>query len=174
MIQFPLRTERLAIRPVTAQDLPALFAILADADVMKLALYGRPLTVNEALQFIRDDFAKNERDVTHLGVVCRNDDDAVIGFAGLLPCEYYPGDLELGFVLAAAEQRKGFATELGRKLIDVALEDLQRKRLLALCEPRNTASRHVLEAKLAMTRIDEIETPNRGRRVVFAKGAGPC
>ena len=163
---FPIRTDRLLLRPVTDGDLPRLFVILGDPEVMQLALYERPLAREEARQFINDDFATAPSDVTHLGVLCRNDDHVVIGFAGLLPCKYYPGDLEFGFVLATEHQRKGYASEIGKKLIEVSLAALQRERVLALCDPRNSASRNVLE-KLGMSRVDEIATPDRGRRTVF-------
>lgn len=166
MEPLPVRTARLLLRPVADRDLPRLLAILGDAEVMKLALYERPLTPEEAKRFIAHDFSMEPEDVTHLGVLCRIEDDAVIGFAGLLPCKYFPGDLELGFVLAAENQGKGYATEIGRKLIDEGFEALGCARLLALCDPRNAASSNVLE-KLGMTCIDEIPTPDRGRRRVF-------
>ncbi|HYR27814.1 MAG TPA: GNAT family N-acetyltransferase [Thermoanaerobaculia bacterium] len=169
--EFPFRTNRLVIRRVTVDDRPSLLAILADADVMKLALYERPLSDEEALQFISEDFAKDDRDIRHLGVLHRAADDAVIGFAGLLPCKYYPDDLEIGFVLDRRSQGQGYATEIGRALVDVALRTLHRPRVLALCDPRNLASLHVLE-KLGMRRIDEILTEDRGPRAVFEARVG--
>lgn len=163
---LPLRTSRLHLRPVRNDDLPGLFTILGDAEVMKLALYERALTREEAQQFVDDDFTKDAADVTHLGVVCRNEDGILIGFAGLLVCRYFPDELELGFVLAMEHQRKGYATEISEALIDLALRGLGCPRLLALCSPRNDASRGVLE-KLGMHQIGEIATGDRGQRMVF-------
>lgn len=163
---LPLRTDRLLLRPVTHADLAGLFVILGDAAVMKLALYARPLSRQDALEFIDSAFAKTPEDVTHLGVLCRNDHPAIVGFAGLLPCKYFPDDLEFGFVLAKEHQRKGYATEIGKKLIDIGLGALGRDRLLALCHPQNRASRGVLE-KLGMSSIETIATPDRGARMVF-------
>lgn len=164
--RLPFVTERLSLGPVSEADLPRLFAILGDAEVMKLALYERPLTIEEARQFIADDFAKSASDVTHLGVLRRKDDDIIIGFAGLLPCKYFPDDLEFGFVLAAEHQGRGYATEIARKLIEIGFGMLGRQRLLALCDPRNDDSRNVME-KLGMTSTGEIPTPDRGPRIVF-------
>ena len=87
---FPFRTDRLLLRPVTNADLATLLAILGDGEVMKLALYERPLRSEEAQEFIASEFATDAQDVTRLGVLCRNDDHLVIGFAGLLPCRYFP------------------------------------------------------------------------------------
>jgi [ribosomal protein S5]-alanine N-acetyltransferase len=162
---LPLRTERLLLRPVYDGDLSRLFAIVGDAEVMKLALYERALTPAEAQRFIADDFTTDRADVTHLGALCRSDDE-IIGFAGLLPCKYVPGELEMGFVLAVEHHRKGYATEIGAGLIDLAFQGLGRERVLALCSPRNDASRGVLE-KLGMSRIDEISTTDRGARMVY-------
>jgi [ribosomal protein S5]-alanine N-acetyltransferase len=163
---LPLRTDRLVLRPVYDGDLPRLFAILGDPEVMKLALYERALTRDEAQQFIDDDFTTDVADVTHLAALCRSDDETVIGFAGLLPCKYLPGELEMGFVLAAEHHRKGYATEIGVGLINLAFRGLGCERVLALCSPRNDASRAVLE-KLGMSRINEISTTDRGARLVY-------
>jgi RimJ/RimL family protein N-acetyltransferase len=165
--QLPIRTERLFLRPVADDDLPRLYSILADPEVMKLALYGRPLTPAEAQEFIDADFTRDVRDISHLAVLCRNDDTSIVGFAGVLPCKYFPEDLEIGFVLGREHQGLGYATEIAAKLVDVCLEKLGRQRLLGLCEPRNAGSRKVLE-KVGMSEIDEIQTPDRGPRAVFS------
>lgn len=165
---FPFWTARLLLRPVRDADLARLFEILADGDVMKLALYERPLTAVEAQQFIAEDFSKDVHDIVHLGVLCRAVDEAVIGFAGLLPCRYFPGELELGFVLAADHQGKGYGTEIGTKLVDIAFRTLHCQRLLALCDPRNEPSKNALQ-KLGMKATgEEIATPDRGPRMVFS------
>jgi RimJ/RimL family protein N-acetyltransferase len=165
--QLPIRTERLFLRPVADDDLPRLYSILADPEVMKLALYGRPLSPAEAQEFIDADFTRDVRDITHLGVLCRNDDASIVGFAGVLPCKYFPDDLEIGFVLGHEHQGLGYATEIAAKLVDVCFGILGRQRLLGLCEPRNAGSRKVLE-KVGMSQIDEIQTSDRGRRVIYA------
>lgn len=170
---LPLRTARLILRPVADIDRPRLCEILGDPEVMQLALYERALTLDEARTFIDSDFTKEVQDITHLGVLCRNNDGMVIGFEGLLPCKYFPGDLEIGFVLAAEHQGHGYATEMGRALIDVCFRDLHRDRLLGLCNPRNEHSRNVL-LKLGMSEIDEVTTSDRGQRSVYAITRAMC
>ena len=165
MVSLPLVTERLLLRPVTDGDLPALYAILADAEVMKLALYCRALDESEAQRFIDEDFTKSADDMTHLGVLCRKDDGTIIGFAGVLPCKYYPGDLEIGFVLRTEAHHRGYATEIGRRLVDLAF-GLGQERLLGLVEPRNAESIGAL-TRIGMSRLDRIETADRGAREVY-------
>lgn len=165
-VHFPFETDRLTLRPPTDRDLAQLISILGDPEVMKLALYERPLTAEEASQFIDQDFARDSRDVTHLGVLCRKEDDVVVGFAGLLPCKYFPTDFEFGFVLATEHHGKGYATEIGKKLLDIGFLSLGCERLLALCDPKNAASTKVLK-KLGLSQIAQISTLDRGPRVVF-------
>ena len=166
---LPLETERLTLRVAEESDLPALVAILGDRDVMKLALRERPFTEAEARVFIDADFAREPSDITKLGVLCVRSDGRVIGFAGILPCKYLPGEFEFGFVLAAPAHGHGFATEIGRKFIDVGFQWLGREHLYALCDPRNLASKAVLSRKLRMSFVGEIATPDRGQRLVFQR-----
>jgi [ribosomal protein S5]-alanine N-acetyltransferase len=166
---LPLRSRRLVLRVLEESDLPTLVALLGDGDVMKLALYERPFAEPEARRFIDSEFAKDSTDITKLGVLCLRPGKRVIGFAGMLPCKYLPGEFELGFVLAMEAQRRGFATEIGKELIDVGFRLLGRDRLYALCDPRNLASRAVLSRKLGMTFVEEIATPDRGQRLVFQR-----
>lgn len=155
------------LRTLEAGDEPALAAICGDASLMQFALWGRPLTGQEARVFIECDFARDADDITKLGVLCLRAEPGVIGFAGLLPCKYLPGELEFGFVLATHVQGRGLASEIGRKLLDVGLRQMERERLYALCDPRNLASRAVLSRKLGMQFVRKIDTPDRGSRLVF-------
>jgi RimJ/RimL family protein N-acetyltransferase len=163
---LPIETARLALRLFSDADLPVLVAILGDPEVMKLALYERPLTPAEVRDFIDAEFAKSSEEIARLAVLSRKPEGVVIGFAGLLPCPYLPGELEFGFVLARQEQGKGYAKEIGLRLIEIGFGVLNRERLYALCDPRNALSRNVLE-KLGMSHVDEIATSDRGPRMVF-------
>ena len=166
---LPFETERLVVRPLTGGDRPALMSILTDGEVMKLALMGRPFKEDEARRYIDEEFATNATEVTKLAVVCLRSSGETIGFTGIFPCPYLPGELEFGFVLASHAHGQGFATEIGRKLLDIGFRDLGAARLYALCSPRNIASREVLSRKLQMTFVKDIETPDRGPRAVFER-----
>jgi ribosomal-protein-alanine N-acetyltransferase len=166
-MRLPIETERLSLHPFAGTDFAALLAILSDAEVMALALYERALTLEEAREFIDRDFSKSPGEIDRLGVLRLRPDGRIIGFAGLLPCPYLPGELEFGFVLARDVQGKGYATEIGLELIRIGLQVLGRKRVYALCDPRNTASREVLSRKLGMRSVKEIATADRGPRMLF-------
>ena len=174
MSVLPIETARLSLRLFSEADLPVLISILGDSEVMKLALYERPLTPAEVRDFIDAEFAKSNDEIARLAVLCRKPEGDVIGFAGLLPCPYLPGELEFGFVLARQEQGKGYAKEIALKLIEIGFGVLDRERLYALCDPRNAPSRDVLSRKLQMHFVKEISTADRGPRMIFeiARPAG--
>jgi RimJ/RimL family protein N-acetyltransferase len=67
----------------------------------------------------------------------------------LLTAEHRNG--EIGFVLHPDHQRRGYATETARELLRVGFEQAGLHRMIARCEPRNTASAAVME-RLGMRR----------------------
>jgi [ribosomal protein S5]-alanine N-acetyltransferase len=75
---------------------------------------------------------------------------ALIGDGGLHPLGGVGPDVELGYTLARSAWGRGYATELGRALVEYAFTALRVPRVVAQVEPANTASRHVL-AKLGMS-----------------------
>ena len=85
---------------------------------------------------------------------------AVIGDGGLHPMGGVGPDVELGYTLARAVWGRGYATELGRALIEYAFTELGVPRVVAQVEPANHASRKVL-AKLGMT--------ERGERTAYGR-----
>jgi RimJ/RimL family protein N-acetyltransferase len=163
-----LEAQDVALRPYRVTDHDALVAILGDAEVMKLALLERALCLEEADQFIRENFDTTVGGQPKLGTLCLKPTEEVIGFAGYLPCDYLGVDgLEFGFVISRTHQCKGYATQIGRELISFALTTLGYRRLIALCNPSNEASRNVLEKKLTMTFEKLIDVPGRGERNVY-------
>lgn len=163
-----LFTKRLLLRPLRESDLSSLQRYLADPEVMRHALFERVLAADEAENFIRKHFAHSRDDGRGLGVLCLRSTNVVIGFAGLLPCQYLdPEDVEFGFVIGPEYQGQGYATEIGRELIRHVLIESRKPRVLALVNAANAASRKVLEEKLHMTFAGEIETSERGLRRVY-------
>jgi RimJ/RimL family protein N-acetyltransferase len=57
----------------------------------------------------------------------------------------------LGYILAREHWGHGYATEAARALLRLGFEQFSMHRIWATCDPRNTASAHVLE-KIGMRR----------------------
>ena len=73
-----------------------------------------------------------------------------MGEAGLQYLEAGP-DVELGYTLARAAWGRGYATEAARAVLHWGFAGLRLHRIVAVADPANTASLHVLE-KLGMAR----------------------
>ena len=155
-----LTTSRLHLRPFMAADLDAIHAVYSDPEVMRYVGHGAHRTradTTAALRSYADALAA--RGYAFVAVVERST-GAVIGDAGLHPLGGRGPDIELGYTLARAVWGRGYATELGRALLEHAFTVLDAPRVVAQVEPENTGSRHVLE-KLGMT--------ERGRRTAYGR-----
>jgi RimJ/RimL family protein N-acetyltransferase len=145
-----LTTARLHLRPFTSADQAAIHAIYADPEVMRFVGHGAHRTMAEtatALRTYGDVLAR--RGYSFLAVTER-EGGALIGDGGLHPLAGAGPDVELGYTLARRAWGKGYATELGRALVQYAFTVLQVPRVVAQVEPANAGSRNVL-MKLGMT-----------------------
>jgi [ribosomal protein S5]-alanine N-acetyltransferase len=155
-----LKTERLHLRPFMAGDEPEIHAVYADPEVMRYVGHGAHRTPAEtatALRTYADILAARGYSFV---AVCEREGGALVGDAGLHPMAGTGPDVELGYTLARAVWGRGYATELGRALVDHAFRVLGVARVVAQVEPANHASRRVLE-KLGLT--------ERGRRTAYGR-----
>jgi len=135
------RTERLLLRPGWAEDAPALASAIADEQVVRnLATAPWPYALADAEAFLaspRDpvmpSFLITER---------TNGAPRIVGACGL--GRRPSGAVELGYWIARPHWGKGFATEAGRALIDIA-RALKLPRLEGSHFIDNPASGRVLE-----------------------------
>jgi [ribosomal protein S5]-alanine N-acetyltransferase len=145
-----LTTARLRLRPFTAADHDAIHAIYADPDVMRHVGNGPHRALQEtqnALRIYGDVLARHGYSFL---AVTELDGGALVGDGGLYPLGGQGPDVELGYTLARDAWGRGYATELGRALVDHAFTVLGVPRVVAQVEPANLASRRVLE-KLGMS-----------------------
>jgi RimJ/RimL family protein N-acetyltransferase len=173
-----LTTERLHLRPFTLADHEAIHVVYADPDVMRYVGHGAHQTLAEtanALRIYGDVLAR--RGYSFLAVTERAT-GRIIGDGGLHPMGGVGPDVELGYTLARDAWGRGYATELGRALIDYAFTVLGVPRVVAQVEPANTASRHVL-TKLGLTERAERTAYGRPhllyeiKRPAAPRGASP-
>ena len=155
-----LTTERLRLRPFTPADRDAIHAVYSDPEVMRHVGHGAHKTLDETVAALRIYGEVLERRGYSFLAVTERDGGALIGDGGLHPLGGRGPDVELGYTLARSAWGRGYATELGRALVDHAFAELDVPRVVAQVEPPNHASRHVLE-KLGMTL--------RGRRTAYGR-----
>lgn len=135
------RTEHLLLRPGWAEDAPALAAAIADeAIVRNLATAPWPYALRDAEAFLA---APRDPVLPSFLIYERTGGDPVlVGACGL--GRRPSGAVELGYWIAREHWNRGFATEAGLALLDIA-EALGLARLEASYFIDNPASGRVLE-----------------------------
>ena len=135
------RTEHLLLRPGWAEDAPALAAAIADESIVRnLASAPWPYALRDA-----EAFLASPRDPvlpSFLMVERTMGDPRLVGACGL--GRRSSGAVEMGYWIARAHWNRGFATEAGMALLDIA-GALALPRLEASYFIDNPASGRVLE-----------------------------
>lgn len=142
---FPFETPRATLRRLTRDDGAGVHAYMSDADVTRWLPEGE-LSVAAAQTFVDANMGDDARAFAAVAKA----DERLIGHFVLHPW----GDeknrtFEIGWVLARGAQGQGFATEVGTKVLALTFEKLGAQRIIATCQPENTASARVAE-KLGM------------------------
>jgi RimJ/RimL family protein N-acetyltransferase len=138
-----LETERLTLRHLEPEDLPALFALYRDPEVRRFFPDGT-LTLDETRAEL-EWFLHGHPDDPRLGLwaTVERSTGAFLGRCGLLPWTIDgAAEVELAYLIDPARWGEGFATEAGRAIVRHA-RSLGLRRLICLIEPGNTASARV-------------------------------
>ncbi|MFC5185592.1 GNAT family N-acetyltransferase [Actinomadura harenae] len=150
---YPIRTERLDLRPFRDEDLGALYAYQSLPEVARF-LYWEPRSLEESRSFLREKQAadgwEREGDWLALAVVWRERAE-VIGEINLQWSSRQDGSGEIGYIFNPAYHGKGFATEASRAVLRLAFEEAGLHRVVGRLDARNDASARVLE-RLGMRR----------------------
>jgi RimJ/RimL family protein N-acetyltransferase len=135
------RTERLLLRPGWAEDAPELARAIADENVVRnLATAPWPFALEDAEAFLA---APRDPAMPSFLITERTDGaPRIVGACGL--GRRPSGAVELGYWIARPHWGRGFATEAGLALIDIA-RTLKLPRLEASHFVDNAASGRVLE-----------------------------
>ena len=147
----PLETERLLLRPYTADDFDALNAMRSNAEVTRYLYWGfqTEAEVRKTLaRKIASVSIRPEGDVLALAAEHRGTGEVVADvILHWVSREHGLG--EIGYIVHPDHVGLGYATEASRPLLAVAFDALGLHRVIGRLEPRNTGSARVLE-KLGM------------------------
>lgn len=149
-IRTALETERLRLRLFTLDDLPVMYELNTDPDVIKYA--DSPVKdMEEARQRLEQGpLADYQKYGYGRFAVELKETGEVIGFCGI---KYLPEiDLpEVGYRYLKKYWGRGIGTEAASVCVEFARDDLKVEKLVALIIPENIASIRVAE-KLGMSR----------------------
>ncbi|THC43945.1 GNAT family N-acetyltransferase [Massilia sp. Mn16-1_5] len=146
-----LTTSRLRLRPLAADDGPALYSIFSDEEVVRYwsrSAWTDMAQADEMLAAAMRDYADGSG--LRYGIVLSATEE-LIGVASLFAFNRDNRRCEIGYVLGSRHWGQGYASEALVPVLDHAFGPLGMNRIEADIDPQNIASGRVLE-KLAFRR----------------------
>lgn len=153
VVEWPIRTERLVLRRMAAEDLEATWAFYRLPEVHRWLGY----TLGD-FEAYRERFLLPERMAVKLAVV---HDERLIGELMIRPQDPWAQDgvqeqargtqAEIGWIIAPEAQGNGFAVEAARAAVEACFGPLGLRRVVANCFADNEPSWRVME-RLGMRR----------------------
>jgi RimJ/RimL family protein N-acetyltransferase len=161
-----LHTERLTLRPFTAEDLDDLVKLDSDTEVMRFINGGAPTSREEVEREVLPHFLAYADGASGYGFWAAEERStgAFVGWFHLRAHagEGKPDEPELGYRLRRSAWGRGIATEGSRALINLAFSELGASRVYAETMSVNSASRRVMEkAGLRFVRLFHADWPVR-------------
>jgi RimJ/RimL family protein N-acetyltransferase len=142
-----LETPRLLLRPFAPEDAALVHAVYSDPAVMRYVATGPMADIALTRRLLEDYDAHQRRHGFSFWAVIERSSGTLIGDSGLYQTP--AGEIELGYTLGASWWGRGYATEAAGRWLAVAFDELGLDEVIALAEPANLPSLHVLE-KLGM------------------------
>ena len=135
-----IETARLLLAPLTPADAAALQRLTDDPVIIDAISFLRaPFTIDDARALI----ALNGSGRDLFRGIRRRDDDLLVGVIG--SHDRGTGSVEIGYWIGTAFQRRGYAGEAARAVIEWLRAAIPPPRIVAECRPENRASWRVLE-----------------------------
>ncbi len=139
-----LKTNRLILRTWTHSDADALFETLRDAEIVRHVDDGKSFDFEKTQKFLKTmEKSRTENGFCRWKVI-EKAGGAIIGSCGFGRIAEM-NEIELGYLLARKHWGKGLATEAAGACLQYGLRRLNFRRVIALTDLENTASRKVLE-----------------------------
>lgn len=141
-----IETQRLIVKTPHLVDIDNWCLLLLDADVMRY-IRDKPKNRSEVLKYLERDISHQTKYGFSFGSVFIRNSNIFIGRAGMSYLAYddTQSDIEIGYSLLKEYWGQGFATELTEEFISWGFQYLNIKKLLAVANPENTKSWHVME-----------------------------
>ena len=140
-----ITAARVQLRWLTAADVPELYEIFSDPEVVKYWSSPPLPSIEAASRLVTEIHEHFFAGTLYQWGISRLDDDRVIGTCTLAAISVQHRRAELGFAVARAQWGRGYASEAAEALVTFAFRTLAMHRIEADVDPRNTASIRVLE-----------------------------
>jgi len=157
---YPLRGERIVLRPLQADVLMAMVALANDREVA--ALTGQiphPYTQEDGLAFLAGTREAHQRGESLRLAIERRTDGQFLGIISLEAVDGHPASLEIGYWLGREHWGQRYAAEAMRLLLTHAFDDLGAARLLAHVLPANGRSQALLQRSGFSQHASPVQAP---------------
>ncbi len=131
------------MRPFRVSDAEDAFEWFSDPEVMRYIPFGSDSTIDETIARVSRYIDHQDSHGFSKWAIVDNKTQRLIGDSGFYSLPEGKG-VELGYRLSRPYWHRGFATEVGRKWIEVANEFLNESTLFAFAHPDNSASFRVM------------------------------
>ncbi len=150
IMRLPIRTERLVLRPLRAEDIAAHHRMFSDPDVVRY-LYEDVLDLEAATAHLQSRLSVEvpaEGQWLNLAVECDGD---LIGEVGARVVSQEHRQCEIGYGFAPEAGGQGFATEAASAIVTLCFDEFGAHRVVGRIDARHHKSARVLE-RLGMRR----------------------
>ena len=146
-------TPRIVARRIAPGDAAALHAIYGDAEVVRWAGDGRPLSLAQCEEWVGVTLRNYAARGYGMFALALRNGGALVGFGGLV----HPGgqaEAEIKYAFARDAWGRGYATEVATALRRHGAEALGLRHIVATVAPQNGASQRVLlKAGFALSQL---------------------
>jgi ribosomal-protein-alanine N-acetyltransferase len=142
-----LETERLLIRPFTDFDVPEVFAMRSDPEIMRYIRTPHK-DLEETRKWVKMLSSRWEKDGIGFCALIEKETGQFIGWCGLWQLAEND-EIEVGYAIAKSHWGRGLASEAAASIVDYGFDELKLDKIVALAREENTPSRRVME-KLGM------------------------
>ena len=137
-------TPRLTMRLIEKSDLPDLFAVNGNEEVIRYTPHPAWKTPADGEAWFERVMKNRASGEAIQFVIVLRETGRVIGIMVIFKFEEPTGQAEIGYSIAKEFWGKGLVTEALKAFVDFAFEKMGLKRLEGLLDPRNEASAKVL------------------------------
>jgi RimJ/RimL family protein N-acetyltransferase len=139
-----LRTSRLILRSLKAEDFEEYAAMLADPEVGRFFTDGKGMSRAESWRHLALVMGHEKMRGFSMFAVLERETNHFVGRVGPWQPLDWPG-LEVGWCLARRYWGLGYATEAARAALRYCFDELGATEVISLIRPANTRSAHVAE-----------------------------
>ncbi|WP_338767171.1 GNAT family N-acetyltransferase [Bernardetia sp. ABR2-2B] len=140
-----LTTERTELNLIQKKDFKEIIASFREENAVKYIKHLQNLSNSEYTNFLENKRILSENQHLYYWVVREKKTEKYIGTMGVMPYLGSDATFHIGFRISKDFQGKGFATELGEKVIDFVKNELKHQQIFGLIMEGNITSQTLLK-----------------------------